>query len=114
MTVLNSFCQAWLRCSYPVKIPQVISTDTYLQGIYGYAVENAAIKDNTGIFLVSYSWEDEANKLILEADDEKALAKKGLDELDRILCQCENIKTPISPYVDTSQTAVIYWAKMPS
>jgi len=52
--------------------------------------------------------------LISEADDEKGLVKKGLDELDRILCQCENIKTPISPYVDTSQTAVIHWAKMPS
>jgi tryptophan 2-monooxygenase len=108
---------------YPLKerywennsnIPPVISTDSYLQGVYGYAVETNSQKDDPGVLLVSYTWEDDANKLIAELNNDEAFAKKCLDELDKILCQCENIKTPISPYVDTSKPAVIQWAKMPS
>lgn len=95
------------------NIPQVIATDTYLQGIYGYAVETKHIKTDPGVLLVSYTWEDDANKFIAEKDD-TAFAKKCLRELDKILINCENIKTPISPYVDTSKPVVIHWAKMPT
>jgi len=90
-------------------IPQLISTDTYLQGVYGYAV-----KDDPGVLLVSYTWEDDANKFISESDNPEELAKKCLDELDKILIECQNIQTPISPYVDTSRPAVIHWAKIPN
>ncbi|MGB3262720.1 MAG: NAD(P)/FAD-dependent oxidoreductase [Microcoleus sp.] len=90
-------------------IPQLISTDTYLQGVYGYAVKN-----DPGVLLVSYTWEDDANKFIAESDRSEQLAKQCLDELDKILIECENIKTPVSPYVDTSRPAVIHWAKMPN
>lgn len=98
------------------RIPQLISTDTYLQGVYGYAVQ-----DDPGVLLVSYTWEDDANKLIapeqeniLPAAADQQLAQKCLAELDQILLNCHNIKTPISPYVDTSRPTVIHWSKKPS
>lgn len=98
------------------KIPQLISTDTYLQGVYGYAV-----KDEPGALLLSYTWEDDANKLlglahesatIEEAD--RALAQKCLKDLDNLLVSCVNIQTPISPYVDEREPIVIQWSKKPS
>jgi tryptophan 2-monooxygenase len=42
------------------RIPQVILTDNYLQGIYGYAVGD----DDPGVLLLSYSWEDDTGKLV--------------------------------------------------
>ena len=51
--------------------------------------------------------------MIAESDD-AIFAKKCLDLLDSILVECENIQQPISPYVDTSQPAVIHWSKQPS
>ncbi|HEY9667058.1 MAG TPA: FAD-dependent oxidoreductase, partial [Coleofasciculaceae cyanobacterium] len=90
------------------NIPQLISTDTYLQGVYGYAVNN-----DPGVLLVSYTWEDDANKFIAEADD-NAFAKKCLDQLDELLLSCQNIQTRISSFVDVSRPAVIHWSKQPS
>jgi tryptophan 2-monooxygenase len=128
-SVINSLkVSHWIsscKVFYPLKerywgegkrIPQLISTDTYLQGVYGYAVE-----DEPGVLLVSYTWEDDANKLIaseqedtsLEAANQR-LAQKCLDKLDRILLNCHNIKTPISPYVDTSRPTIIHWSRKPS
>jgi tryptophan 2-monooxygenase len=98
------------------KIPQLISTDTYLQGVYGYAV-----KDEPGVLLLSYTWEDDANKLLGLAQEsatieeaDRALAQKCLKELDNLLLSCVNIQTPISPYVDEQQPIVIQWSKKPS
>ena len=97
------------------KIPQIIATDTFLQGAYGYAVETQAIKDDPGALLISYTWEDDAAKLIAELElTDEVLAKKCLDQLDHILEKSTNIKTPISPYVDTSRPCVIHWAKQPT
>ena len=93
-------------------IPQLLSTDTLLQGVYGYALEDTAYSE-AGVLLVSYTWEDDANKFLASQDDEK-LARQLLDKLDDILCNCTNIGVPISPYVDTSQPTVIQWAKQPS
>lgn len=98
------------------KIPQLISTDTFLQGIYGYAV-----KDEPGVLLLSYTWEDDANKLLalnhetatLKASN-RALAQKCLKELDNLLLSCVNIQTRISPYVDNREPTVIQWSKKPS
>ncbi len=98
------------------KIPQLISTDTYLQGIYGYAV-----KDEPGVLLVSYTWEDDANKLLAFADEtatieeaNRALAQNCLGYLDKLLLSCVNIQSAISPYVDETQPTVIQWSKKPS
>jgi tryptophan 2-monooxygenase len=93
-------------------IPQLISTDTRLQGMYGYAVETEAIHD-PGVLLVSYTWEDDANKLLADGDD-IALAEALLAELDEILMGCTNVARPISTYIDRSRPKVIQWARKPS
>jgi tryptophan 2-monooxygenase len=92
-------------------IPQLISTDTRLQGVYGYALDTASTRD-PGVLLVSYTWEDDANKLLSDVDD-TSLARKLLGELDEILTGCANIGVPISPYVDQSRPVVIQWARTP-
>jgi len=92
------------------KIPQVISTDTFLQDVYGYAA--SVDPADPGVLLVSYTWEDDANKLL--ATDEQALAAKCLRELDRLLMQCTNIQQPISPFVDQSSPVVFQWSKQPT
>lgn len=104
---------------YPLKerywevstIPQVISTDTYLQGVYGYAVDLGDRRD-PGVLLVSYTWEDDANKFLAEQDNPK-FAKHCLKELDDLLVRSQNIGIPISPYVETEQPTVIQWSKQP-
>ena len=94
------------------KIPQIITTDTILKDVYGYAVDDTAEKE-AGVLLVSYTWEDDANKFLASEDDE-GLARELLNKLDDILRNCSNIGVPISPYVNTSQPVVIQWAKQPS
>lgn len=90
------------------KIPQIIATDTELQGVYGFAGG-----DDPGVLLVSYTWEDDANKFLADPDDAD-LAEKLLARLDQILLRSTNIGEPISPYVDTTVPAVIHWARQPS
>ncbi len=95
------------------KIPQIITTDTYLQDIYAYA----ATDSDQGVLLLSYTWEDDANKLLAlsKNPDEKAfLAQQCLGFLDDILLSCENIQERISRYVDTSQPVVFQWALQPT
>jgi hypothetical protein len=61
---------------YPLKqrywersaIPQVISTDTFLQDVYGIALTTPTHHD-PGVILVSYTWEDDAAKLEAVRDD---------------------------------------------
>lgn len=107
---------------YPLKerywevspIPQLIATDTFLQGVYGYAVDLPGTRHrDPGVLLVSYTWEDDANKFLAE-EDETAFAQKCLKQLDTLLVQCRNIGVPISPYVDTEKPTVIQWSKRPS
>jgi len=102
---------------YPLKerywektnIPQLMMTDTFIQGVYGYAAHD----NDPGVVLVSYTWEDDAAKM-LSIEDENELAKKCLYELDRILLKSENIKRKISPFVDMSKPMIIHWAKKPT
>jgi tryptophan 2-monooxygenase len=91
-------------------IPQTLVTDTFLQGVYGYGVTTPAISD-PGVLLASYTWEDDANKLLASIDEE-ALAQRCLDKLDDILRESKN--RLISPYVSRDQPKVIFWAKMPT
>ena len=89
------------------KIPQVISTDTFLQDVYGIA----AGPNDPGVILVSYTWEDDATKL--ESDDDATLGARCINELDRICLQ--TLGTTISQYVDLSQPAtVIHWEQQPT
>lgn len=110
----------WIRsCKvfYPLKerywgegkpIPQMISTDDLLQGVYGYAVG-----EDPGVLMVSYTWEDGASKFLAEPDSQ-ALGKQLLAHLDDLLLRCQNIQTPISPYVDTEHATVIHWQLQPT
>lgn len=93
-------------------IPQVINTDTFLQDVYGMAV-TAGGQADPGVLLVSYTWEDDANKFEAEPDD-AALAAKCLAKLDQILLGCNNIQAPISTFVDTSTPVAIHWERQPS
>jgi len=95
------------------KIPQIISTDTFLQGVYGYAVETAEHEGVPGVLLISYTWEDDAVKLEANRDDAE-LAALCLKELDSILEGSENIGQPISPFVDQDQPVVIHWERKPT
>ncbi|WP_333092968.1 MULTISPECIES: FAD-dependent oxidoreductase [unclassified Microcoleus] len=106
---------------YPLKeryweksnIPQLIMTDSFIQGVYGYALETESIQDEPGVLLVSYTWEDDASKLLAFSDDED-LAKRCLQELDNICLRAENIATKISPFVDRSKPVVVHWSKQPT
>ena len=94
------------------KIPQVITTDSFLHDVYAYAVE-----DDAGVLLVSYTWEDDANKLLASSHTKELqdkLAKDCLEFLDKILMGCENIKEKISDFVDTSKPLVFQWALQPT
>jgi tryptophan 2-monooxygenase len=88
------------------KIPQVIATDTYLQDVYGYA----AGKD-PGVLLLSYTWEDDANKLDSETDDDE-LAQRALGTLDEITMVGSGER--ISTYVDKSSPTVFRWSREPT
>jgi tryptophan 2-monooxygenase len=91
------------------KIPQLIATDTYLQGVYAYAVDSA--NRNPGVLLASYTWEDGANKFLPEMD-KKELARLCLQKLDEVLMRCKNIGQPVSRFVDTSkEPMVIQWSE---
>jgi tryptophan 2-monooxygenase len=93
-------------------IPQVIITDTFLQGAYGIAIsETATTTDRAykGVLLASYTWEDDATKLLADNDDR--VAERCLDELDAILMRC--IERTISPYVIKAAPRVIHWARSP-
>lgn len=93
-------------------IPQVINTDTFLQNVYGMAV-TAGGRADPGVLLVSYTWEDDANKFAAVADD-ATLARQCLQKLDEVLLSCANIQTTMSQYVDTSTPVVIHWERQPS
>jgi tryptophan 2-monooxygenase len=85
------------------KIPQVIITDTFVQGVYGIAV-----RDDPGVLLASYTWEDDATKLIADTNEE--LAQRCLEHLDSLLerCQLEGI----SRYVNkVAKPEVHHWAR---
>ena len=124
-SVVNSIkVSHWItscKVFYPLKecywektdIPQLMMTDSFIQGVYGYKVETESIKDEPGVLLVSYTWEDDAAKMLSIADDQE-LAKKCLYELDRILLKSSNVKRKISPFVDMSKPMIIHWAKKPT
>ncbi len=100
------------------NIPQLISTDTFLQGVYAYAadIKNAKgeiVHQDAGGVLVSYTWEDDANKFLANVDD-KTLAKLCLEKLDSILEECSNVQGKISDYVNLDESQVIHWSQQPS
>ena len=86
------------------KIPQTIVTDSFIHDVYTYRYHENYPYD---CILLSYTWEDDATKLASFEDQE--LTTKCLAELDRILLRSGNIKTPISPFIDSKKSFVQRW-----
>lgn len=86
------------------NIPQVIVTDTFVQDAYSFQWTG---NNNDAAILASYTWEDDASKL-LKTDD---LANMVLDELDRITTET---RQSIRPYVVTSGAKVLQWHMQPT
>ncbi len=118
ITSCKVFCSLKERYWENSSIPQLISTDTYLQGVYGYGLDikdadGNIIQEDPGVILLSYTWEDDANKFLPDLDDE-TLASKCVAKLDEILEGCVNIKEPISQFINLDESAVIHWSQQPS
>ena len=93
----------------PKKIPPLLMTDRFIQGMYAYAVG-----DDPGVLLISYTWEDDATKLLSIADDD-TLTRRCLDELIEVLATCgiDNL----GDYVDIDhidESCVIRWSRQPT
>ena len=86
------------------KIPQVIVTDSFIHDVYSYRYHDKYPYD---CILLSYTWEDDATKLA--SLDDQILVAKCVAELDRILLRSSNVKSPISPYIDTQNAFVQRW-----
>ncbi len=87
------------------KIPQILVTDTFAQDAYG-----VHWGDGRGAMLLSYTWEDDAAKLLPEDDIE--LAALMLTELDKITM--DTVGENLSDYLDTeTPPTVIHWSRQP-
>lgn len=90
-------------------IPQIMVTDSFIHDVYAYQYGPGY---ETDCLLLSYTWEDDANKLMAFSDVD--LVERCLAELDRILIRCTNIGKPVSPYVDVSKARVQRWLNDPN
>ncbi|MBM3106845.1 FAD-dependent oxidoreductase [Pseudomonas sp. V1] len=86
------------------RIPQILVTDSFVHDVYTYRYNDIYTDD---CILLSYTWEDDATKLA--SFDDEQLVKKCVEELDRILMRCSNVRQPISPYIDTYNARVQRW-----
>jgi tryptophan 2-monooxygenase len=101
---------------HPLRpIPQVISTDTFVQGMYGYAYGS----HDPGVLLASYTWEDDALKLL--GSDPRDLGERCLRQLDYIVKEAlGSAYGNISDYVACDSNGkrlaprLIQWAEQPS
>ncbi len=88
------------------KIPQVIVTDEYVQDAYG--VKWSDKSGEQGVLLASYTWEDDATKLL--PFDNSYIGQFLLDKLEEI-CQ-STLNESIIQYVDIdSGPIVIHWSQ---
>jgi tryptophan 2-monooxygenase len=98
-------------------LPQVVVTDTFLQDAYAWAVDsdfNGNPSNDPGVLLCSYTWEDDANKLLASPMVEQglSLAQLCLNKLDDIMRASR--KSKISTYVDKNVDPVVWqWAEQP-
>ncbi len=88
------------------NIPQIIVSDTFVQDAYGV---NWSSDANDAAILASYTWEDDALKLL--STDNNALASQVLAELDTITN--DTIGQKVSPYV-SGPGQVFQWSIQPT
>ena len=106
----------WTDTSVSNPIPQVLSTNSVLQDVYGYGATSAGGASNgAGVMLLSYTWEDDAQKF--EAYQEQELALMLTNRLRNVLSQSGY--APIDKYMldPTLKAAGSYfvwiWEKQP-
>ncbi|MDQ3280267.1 MAG: FAD-dependent oxidoreductase [Acidobacteriota bacterium] len=105
---LIASCKVFFPLSKPywgpgATIPQLIVTDTFVQDAYGVQWSN----DDPGVLLASYTWEDDALKLLPYSNDQ--VAAMVLDQLDAITASTLN-GAKISDYVlDRNDAVVFQW-----
>ncbi|MEM7269782.1 MAG: FAD-dependent oxidoreductase, partial [Pseudomonadota bacterium] len=88
------------------SVPQIIVTDTYIQDVYGLEWGSR----DGAILLASYTWEDDANKLL--PFDEAALTETVLGKLREITL--ETTGEDITRFVDASKPVMIQWIQQPT
>jgi tryptophan 2-monooxygenase len=95
----------------PQPIPQILVTDTAVQDAYGVKWNDASGTGQAAL-LGSYTWEDDARKLLASSDaDLTELVKTKLDEIT--ITTCNGAK--VSSYIDNSQSPeIIHWVLQPS
>lgn len=97
----------------PTDIPQIIVTDTAVQDAYGLKWNAGSGGSGGGAVLASYTWEDDARKLLATPDEE--LADFVLAGLDRIISETTTGGDRIDDYIDRSQKPVVFhWILQPS
>lgn len=98
------------------SIPQIIISDTWLQDTYAYAFERegeGAFKD-PGVLLVTYTWEDDALKLIADSQQDSVLSADAVGKLKDILTQTGINPGDLEKAIDTGQPiTVIHWMTDP-
>lgn len=97
-----------LRSTYwkESSIPQILVTDTLVQDAYGMKWS----EEGNGVLLASYTWEDDASKLL--ALDEASVKKLVLDTLDQVTGSTVGEK--ISDYVVREGGVVFQWSLQPT
>ncbi|MEM9878930.1 MAG: FAD-dependent oxidoreductase [Pseudomonadota bacterium] len=89
-------------------IPQILVSDTPVQDAYGLSWDGGT---SGGALLGSYTWEDDATKLLSSTDAE--LAAKVSDALDDIYL--ETVGAKVSPFFDPNkEPVVIHWMLQPT
>ncbi|HET7433679.1 MAG TPA: FAD-dependent oxidoreductase [Thermoanaerobaculia bacterium] len=82
------------------KIPQVIVTDTFVQDAYGVQWTS----NDAGVLLASYTWEDDALKLLPYSND--AVASMVIKQLDAITSS--TLGENVSDYITHVNDAVVF------
>lgn len=95
----------------PQQIPQILVTDTSVQDAYGIKWDD---EGGTGpaALLGSYTWEDDARKLLASTDVELIeMVKAKLDEITTTTCN----GAKITDHIDTTKDPeIIHWALKPT
>lgn len=85
------------------SIPQLIISDTFVQDAYGIKW----FANDAGVLLASYTWEDDALKLL--AYDSQTVANMVLGELDNITN--DTLDEKISNFVNANDAVVFQWSQ---
>lgn len=85
------------------SIPQLIISDTFVQDAYGIQWS----PNDSGVLLASYTWEDDALKLL--PYDDATVASMVLNELDQITN--DTLGEQISDYINANDAVVFQWSQ---